>query len=261
MKILYFLKRMNRLGIIGAMKVVFQNRPKLIQGIFVHLDANACLYSFVCPVLSDTSPFKRITTHDNRRHIPHIKPCFTTIEKSIQILLSWQALVDPRHGFINHPLHTHVFQKRHQLFKQSTNFSSGSMLIGNQSSICESLMRPKRISNDIGRKHGIELIALEKHQRVIVESFTMILHISTVKEERALFRQLHKVVPGVFVAVTVSPYFKHLPIYISRKHHNHIYNHPHQKDLPQEPSKRHPMKSRSTTAKFPCQQTRPCLAG
>ena len=46
------------------------------------------------------------------------------------------------------------------------------MLIGNQSSICESLMRPKRISNDIGRKHGIELIALEKHQRVIVESFT-----------------------------------------------------------------------------------------
>ena len=52
-----------------------------------------------------------------------------------------------------------------------------------QSGIGESLMRIENISVLIGREQGIELVVVENHERMVMETVAVIIHVGAVEKE------------------------------------------------------------------------------
>lgn len=69
-------------------------------------------------------------------------------------------------------------------------------------------MAPKRTILLISRQQGIETSVFINHQGVIVETVLVIVHITTVKKERALLGVGYEVVPRSLVVRRVSLDFK-----------------------------------------------------
>lgn len=81
-------------------------------------------------------------------------------------------------------------------------------MVSEQAAVGQSLMAPKRTIRLISRQQGIETSVFINHQGVIVETVLVIVHITTVKKERALLGVGYEVVPRSLVVRRVSLDFK-----------------------------------------------------
>ena len=70
-------------------------------------------------------------------------------------------------------------------------------------------MGKKGLISHITWQQGIEFSPSVHHQRVVGEAIGMVIHETSVKEERAVLRLRHKLVPCLCLVRRISSYFEH----------------------------------------------------
>ena len=91
-----------------------------------------------------------------------------------------------------------------QLAEQMNRRCCRRLRIHHQSAIGQSGMRLKHVAPSVGRHQRIEPPVEVEHQRIVLESVGMIIHVATIEEERAVLRPSDKRVPLVLAVRGIS---------------------------------------------------------
>ena len=139
------------------------------------------------------------------------QPGLTCLHDGIEIFLRWNVVVNPRYCFVYDFLKTSFFQIDIDSIKYLTGDGCRHFVAGQQSAVCESLMRNKGfIYNFICWQQSTEFSVIENHQGMVMKSVLMIIHIVSVKKKRALPGFCHEVIPVLFLLGCISFDFYHI---------------------------------------------------
>ena len=136
---------------------------------------------------------------DDCRNVPHADLRMAFLEKGIEVFFGWLLLVNPGDRLVDALAETCLLQIFVDGNENLADIFCRCLLVGNQSGIGKTLVRIERVSVLIGREQGIELVVAENHERVVMESVAVIIHVRTVEKEGGLLGLRHKLVPSFTV--------------------------------------------------------------
>ena len=127
----------------------------------------------------------------------------------IEILLGRQAMINPGNSLVTDVAETLGAQNIVHLTKQHHGLRYRQFFAHQQSSVSQSAMRAKRVTAGMCRQHSQQTTIRIKHQRVVTEAVTVVIHIATIEEEGSVLRLCHELIPFVSLVWCISYYFEH----------------------------------------------------
>ena len=223
----YLIKRMYGFGIVLHPQVVVQYLPKASKvGTAFH--GNACLKGSFQSTTANTLPTDGIALDDDGAEVTLLQPGITRTSHGIKIFLGSHLVVHPGNALIEYAVKTICTQIVVQFLKQRHSMSCRCLSIHYKSTIGKSRMRLKHVTFLVSRHEGIESAFLVKHQRIVLKTVAVIVHIISVEKERPVLRLGHKAVPFCLVFWSVSDNIKHLIGSVAGTHQSRRYTHPRQ---------------------------------
>ena len=114
--------------------------------------------------------------------------------------------------FIDHPTEAFLTQKIIHGHEGIANHCSLSIRRQQQPAIGQSLVRIKHIGLPVCRQQRIQLRLAIHHQRTVLETVAMIVHITTIEEKGSVLRCSHECIPFGGLLCRVSSDFEHYAI-------------------------------------------------
>ena len=190
----HFVKGVHRACAVALVKQRRQQAPVSLPVLTrSHLDA--CLARSVCAALVAAVQRQRAGQVDGRRDIG-FDELGLVAEQGIEVLLARVTVVDVRHGLVNqsldavagHPLAGRIHHLDHHRGIE--------MLERYQpSAVGEAAVRPQRVALDTSGQQGAQLALVQRHERAVLETVAVIVHVAALVQQRAVAALSCKFVP------------------------------------------------------------------
>ena len=118
-------------------------------------------------------------------------------------------MVYPRDSFIDHPVDAALAQHLIGLFEHLHDIGNGGLVVNEQSSIGQPLMRPCRLSIQIERQESLDTSLVAEDDGMVGKAVGMVIHVSAVEEEGRIAGMCHKAVPLVVHGWGIDFCFNH----------------------------------------------------